>query len=153
MAKEFYPSSVSVAMKGAFCVCLVVLFPWLVIVYFEFQEEWYQAIIYVKMTGSHADSTVRIAFSPSDGYKLCSQGVITEKESWLCLMAALKPVDSTLGIKGGKLRSALSVFKASYISQASLVSQLRGRFVCRNICISHIFFLTSQHRQTFALKH
>lgn len=40
-------------------------------------------------------------------------------------MAALKPVDLKLGIKDGKLSSALSVFKASYISQASLVSQLR----------------------------
>lgn len=67
MAKEFYPS-VSVAMKGAnaqspprfyyFCVCLVALPPWLFIAYFKFQEECYQAIIYVEMTGSHADNTV-----------------------------------------------------------------------------------------------
>lgn len=66
MAKELRPSSVSVAMKGAdaqsplhfyyFCVCLAALPPWLFIAYFEFQEEWYQAIIYVEMTGSHADS-------------------------------------------------------------------------------------------------
>lgn len=52
----------------------------------------------------------RIPFSLSDGYKHCSQGVITERGSWLCLMAALKLVDLTLGMKGGKLRSALRVF-------------------------------------------
>lgn len=52
----------------------------------------------------------RLPFALSDGYKLCSQGVITEGGSWLGLMAALKPVDLTLGIKDGKLRSALRVF-------------------------------------------
>lgn len=52
----------------------------------------------------------RIPFSLSDGYKLCSQGAITERGSWLCLMAALKPVDLTLGMKVDKLRSALRVF-------------------------------------------
>lgn len=71
MAKEFYPLSMSVAMKGVkaqsppcfyyFCLCLVVLPPWLFTAYLEFQEEWYQAIIFVAMTGSHADST---ALSP-----------------------------------------------------------------------------------------
>lgn len=52
---------------------------------------------------------IPFSLSPSDGYKVCSQEVIPESGSCLCLTAALKSVDLILGTKGGK-KSALRVF-------------------------------------------